>query len=239
MQKTNIPQKQKEINILALPIEERNVRTTLNIQKIRVEGLARIGAFKDLTLTAMVNEAIKDYCAKMNNTQQIDCMIRDTNGFWSNRDLSRVTKLLPVEIATKMLPYQVAYLYCNLKDTADRERVFTTLNLSDELKQINALNGVLQKASIFDGETLKGFNIYQLAIDLQAKLTELQYDYLQLKLGADSLEKLKERRPAIFPEVTIPNEAEKEETAAKSGEAEHAEKQDSELTDEESEALLA
>ena len=92
------------------------------------------------------------------------------------------------------------------KDQADRERTFTALTLNEELRQINALNGVLQKCSEFDGEKLKGYNIYQLAIDLKAKLTGLQYDYLNLKLGAASLQKLKERRPEIFPEVEMPSQ---------------------------------
>jgi hypothetical protein len=114
--------------------------------------------------------------------------------------------LLPVETAKAMIPYQIAYLYCNLKDTADRDRVFPALKLNNELKQINALNGVLQKASEFEGEKLKGYNIFQLAIDINAKLTLLQQEYLTLKLGADSMKQLKERNPSIFPEVDLPVE---------------------------------
>ncbi len=188
-------------DILAPPIEEITVRTTLNIQKSNAEALSRIGAFKNLSLTAMVNEALKDYSGKMNNVQTIDKMISKTNGFWFERDEDQVIMLLPIEVAKKMLPYQIAYLYCNLKDQADRERTFSALTLNEELKQINALNGVLQKCSEFDGEKLKGYNIYQLAIDLKAKLTGIQYDYLKLKLGTASLQKLEERRPDIFPEV--------------------------------------
>jgi len=100
---------------LAPPIEEIAVRTTLNIQKSNAEGLARTAASTGLSLTTMVNDALKDYNAKMNDVQAIDKMISATNGFWFERDEDNVIKLLPIEVAKKMLPYQIAYLYCNIK----------------------------------------------------------------------------------------------------------------------------
>ncbi len=71
-------------------MEELSERTTLKIRKSNLEAITRIGAFKNLTLTTMVNEALKDYSAKMNNVQQIDSMIRETNGFWFERDLAQL-----------------------------------------------------------------------------------------------------------------------------------------------------
>ncbi len=109
MQKAITSQEKENTNLVA-PIEEQFVRTTLNVQKSVMEGVTRIGAAKNLTLTTMTNEALKDYCAKMNNVQQIETMIRETNHFWFERDLSQVIKLLPVEAANAMLPYQTAYL---------------------------------------------------------------------------------------------------------------------------------
>ncbi len=195
-------------DLTAPPLEEISVRTTLNIQKSNMESLTRIGAFKNITLTTMLNEALKDYCAKMNNVQHIDNVIRETNGFWFERDLAYVLKLLPIEKAKSLLPYQKAYLYCNLKDTSDRNRVFTTLKLGDELRQINAYNEILQKASEFDGENLKGYNIYQLAIDIKAQMTELQYEYLRLKIGHEAILKLEQLNPNVFPKVILPEENE-------------------------------
>ncbi|MGE5574535.1 MAG: hypothetical protein ACM3UL_00215 [Ignavibacteria bacterium] len=222
MQKAVVSQEKENTNLVA-PIEEQFVRTTLNIQKSLMEGISRIGASKNLTLTVMTNEALKDYCAKMNNVQQIENMIRETNGFWFERDLSQVTKLLPIEVAKAMLPYQIAYLYCNLKDTADRERIFAALKLSDQLQQINAYNGLLQKVSQFDGEKLKGYNVYQLALDIRAKLTPLQCEYLTLKIGSDSMETLRQRRPDIFPEVTLQSQLNEETEAAEQSAAEESE----------------
>jgi hypothetical protein len=212
------PQKQgatqvAPFTLLTPPMEEVVVRTTLNIKNSNLQALARIGTCKKLTLTAMTNEALKDYSGKMNNVQQIDAMIRETNGFWFKRAIDQVLKMLPIDTAKIMLPYQIAYLYCNLKDTADRDCVFSALKLTDELQQINAYNGLLQKASQFDGEKLKGYNIYQLAVDVKAKLTPLQYEYLTLKIGSDSMEQLRERRPEIFPDDILPDESQKEETA--------------------------
>jgi hypothetical protein len=134
-------------------------------------------------------------------------MIKATNGFWFQRDLEDIQRLMPIKTAQGLLPYQIAYLYCNLKDNADRERVLTALQLNDELKQVNALNGILQKASEYDDDKLKGYNIYQLANDLQAKLTPLQHEYLKMKLGAEPLEKLEERRPDILPNFHLPRDA--------------------------------
>lgn len=231
MAQQNIPQKRNGAdklaqtkNYIAPPMEESSVRTTLYIKNSNLQALTRIGSGKNLTFTAMANEAMKDYCAKMNNVQQIDTMIRETNGFWYRRDLAQVVKLLPVEVAKAMIPYQIAYLYCNLKDTADKEQVFQVLKLVNELKQINALNGVLQKASEFEGERLIGYNIYQLAIDITAKLTLLQHEYLTLKLGSDSMKQLEERNPSIFPEVALQvelsDESDKEESAIDEAEQE-------------------
>ncbi|MGD6851106.1 MAG: hypothetical protein ACQCN6_03500 [Candidatus Bathyarchaeia archaeon] len=213
MSRTNIPQKQLNSTSLALPIEEQSVRTTLNIKKSNLEGLTRIGASKHLTLTAMTNEALKDFCAKMNNVQKIDYMISETNGYWSTRDLNRVLKLLPIETVKAMIPYQIASLYRRLRDNQDRERVFIALALTDELQQINALNDAIQKASIFEGEKLQSCNIYKLAIELKAKLTPLQLDYLTIVFGKDAMEILLKRRPDIIPDETLPDDSQKEEAA--------------------------
>jgi hypothetical protein len=58
MSKQSIPQKNNNSNLLAPPIEEVSVRTTLNIQKTTLEGMVKISEYKKLTFTAMTNEAL-------------------------------------------------------------------------------------------------------------------------------------------------------------------------------------
>lgn len=189
----------KELDTVS-PTENRRIKTSFNLQKTQLEGLAKISEIQKVTVTAMLDEAIADFLAKKSNTQEIDQMLRQTNGFWFERSLETVKTLLPKQKIEKLLPYAKAYLYFNLKDNADRERVFEALALSEELKEINAVNVILGKASMYKGDELKSYNLHIVANELRANLTPLQQDYLSLKIGKDAFAKLKERRPEMFPE---------------------------------------
>lgn len=183
------------------PTENRRKKTSLNILVNQLDESAKIAASRKLTLTAITDEAFADYIAKVNNVSEIDKMLQETNGFWFSRDLARVSQTLDAGKVGKLVPYQKAYLYQHLKDGEDRTKVFEHLGLDDELKQINAINEKLQEASIFKDNVLQGYNLYKIALNLRAKLTPLQIEYLQMKLGNDASVKLNERRPDLFPEL--------------------------------------
>ncbi len=193
-------EKTKEVETVA-PTENRRKKTSYNIQETQLDELAKIVVSRKLTLTAITDEAYADYIAKTNNTTEIDQMLKETNGFWFERSLFTVKQMMPTKKVEKLVPYQKAYLYCHLKDGADRERVFEELGLGEELKEINAINVNLQKASIFKDNDLKGYNLHIIANDLRAKPTTLQAEYLNMKIGNDAFAKLKKRRPDLFPEI--------------------------------------
>lgn len=200
---------QKQETALVEPIESRRLRTTLNLRKIHVDGLSKIAKDQKTTLTAMMDKALTIALSTFNNTSDIDRILRETNGYIFNRDLNRVTTFLSVEKAKDLTPYQKAYLYCNLKDIADRQRVFAALALDASLQEIDALNVILEKASRFKGEQFIGYNTYTIANEIRAPLTVLQLEYLQLKLGNEVIAKIQERIPEKFPELVC-RESDKE-----------------------------
>jgi len=200
---------QKQEISLVKPIENRRLRTTLNLLKTHTDGLSKIAQDQNITLTAMMDKALTIALSIFNNTSEIDLMLRETSGYLFNRDLERVKSCLSALIEKGMTPTQKAYLYCNLKDTSDRHRVFAALSLNEALQQIEAINGTLDKAARFNGDQFLGFNLYTIANELRAPMTILQLEYLTLKLGNEAIAKLQERIPEKFPNLNVSNESDK------------------------------
>lgn len=200
MENTN-PQTKSE-KVIA-PLEEKRVKTTVNLKQIHVDGLNKIAVAKAMTQTAIIDEAITVALSKFNDTTSIDKMLEDTNGFLFNRDIDRVLQMLPIEVAKKLAPSQLAYLYVGLKDSADRQRVFSALSLSNALDDINEINRCLETASKFIDGKLAGYNLSTLANQLKAKLSPLQKEYLLKKIGQSAFEALKERRQDLFLEKSV------------------------------------
>jgi hypothetical protein len=187
------------------PIEGKRIRTSLNLQQIHVDGLSKIAKFQNKTLTAIIDKALTIALSDFNKTTDIDTTLRETNGYIFSRDLDRVTRFLSIEMAKTLIPYQRAYLYCNLKDLADRQRVFKALALDASMQEIDAMNVVLDKAANFNGEQFLGYNVYTIANELRAPMTILQLEYLTLKLGSEAIAKLRERISEKFPDLNIAN----------------------------------
>lgn len=185
------------------PIESKRIRTSLNLQQIHVDGLSKIAKDQKITLTAMMDKALTTALSVFNDTSDIDRMLRETNGYIFNRDLYQVTKFIPAENAKNFPPYKKAYLYCNLKDAADRQRVFNHLALDAPLQEIDAINIILDKAARFNGDQFIGYNVHEIANELRAPMTILQFEYLQLKLGNEAIAKLQERIPDKFPDLNL------------------------------------
>lgn len=196
--------KEKE---LIEPVEDKRTRTTLNLRKTHLDGLSKIAKDQGTTVTAIIDKTLTFGLSVFNSTSDIDAMLSQTNGYIFNRDLERVLSILSVEKAKDMTPYQKAYLYCKLKDMADRQRVFTALKLEAPIEEIDAMNTVLDKAARFNGEQCMGYNVHALANEIRAVLTILQLEYLQLKLGSEAIEKLRQRIPEKFPNLENSKEA--------------------------------
>lgn len=195
------------------PTEGKRLPTTLKLLKSHVDGLSEIADARDLTKTAIIDEALSIAISKFNDTTFIDQMLRETSNFWFNRDLERVKQLMPIEKAKSLSPYQKAYLNFKLKDRADRQRVFEALSLVTELDQINTMNVVLEKASKLQDGKLLGFNVNRIAHEIRAKLTPLQVQYLRMKLGSESINKLQQLTINRFPKIEIFKEKSTEETS--------------------------
>lgn len=200
-------EKKSEIDLVKP--EDKRVRTTLNLRKTDMKELSKIAKDQNITLTTMMDKALTIAFSFYKNMSDIDRMLRETNGYIFNRDLERVKSCLSALIEKGMTPTQKAYLYCNLKDTADRQRVFDALSLNEALQQIEAMNGILDKAARFNGEQFVGFNLYTIANELRAPMTILQLEYLTLKLGNEAIVKLQERIPEKFPDLDVGNGSDK------------------------------
>ncbi len=187
------------------PIEGKRIRTSLNLQQIHVDGLSKIAKDQNKTLTAIIDKALTTALSVFNDCSNIDRTLKDTNGYIFSRDLYRVTLSMPLEKAKDLTAYQKAHFYCNLKDTADRQRVFNALALDASLQEIEAMNVVLDKAARFNGEQFIGYNVHTIAIELRAPMTILQLEYLTLKLGSEAIAKLQERIPEKYPDLNLGN----------------------------------
>lgn len=193
------------------PTEGRREKTSLNLLKINSDSLSKIANERKITQTMAVDEAISEWVAKATNTTDIDSMIKETNGFLFERDLSVVKAMLANKV-NKFGAYQIAHLYRKLKDKDDRVRVFQALGLVEPLKAIDEVNRILEKASDFNGSNFKGYVYFTLANEIRAELTHVQAEYLNMKIGIEAFEKLKERRPNIFPKLTCFTGEDREET---------------------------
>ena len=185
------------------PTEGKRLPTCLKLLKSHVDGLSEIADARGLTKTAIIDQALSVAISNFNDTTFIDQMLAETKNFWFTRDLERVKQLMPLEKAKNLSPYQKAYLNFKLKDLADRQRVFEALSLVTELDQISTMNAVLEKASKLQDGRLLGFNINKIAHEIRAKLTPLQVQYLTLKLGSETIEKLQQLTINKFPKIEI------------------------------------
>lgn len=200
MEKANEQTKSEKV---IAPIEEKRFKTTVNLKQINVDELDKIAVAKGMTQTAIIDEAISVAISKFNDTTSIDKMLVETNGFLFNRDLNRVLQMLPVEVVKKLSPSQLAYLYVGLKDSADRQRVFSAISLVNALDDINEVNRCLEAASKFIEGKLTGYNLSTLANQLKAVLSPLQKEYLLKKIGQTAFDALKEKRQEIFVEKSV------------------------------------
>ncbi len=203
-QMRNMSTKEKE---LIEPIEDKRLRTTLNLRKNHLDGLFKIAKDQRTTMTAIMDKALTYALSVFNSTSDVDAMLSQTNGYIFNRDLQRVMSVLPLTKAKDMTPYQKAYLYCKLRDMADRQRVFTALKLEAQIEEIDAMNTVLDKAARFNGEQCIGYNVHTIANEIRAPLTVLQLEYLQLKLGIEAIAKLQQRIPEKFSDLNLAKES--------------------------------
>lgn len=194
---------QKKEAIEIKPTETQRVRTTLNLRKTDVDGISKFAAERGATQTAIMDTVLDIALAELRNTKKIDQMLKDTNGFIFERDLAVVQRFLPPEEVKPLSAFQKAYLWFKLKDQKDRERVFDALGLTEEINEINVVSAILENASIFKDGIHVGYSTPKLANEMRAKLSPIQMEFLNLKIGNEAFAKLKEKRPDLFPEVNV------------------------------------
>lgn len=187
----------------AMPTEGKRLHTSLNLLISQADALSEIAEAKNMSKTSIIDEAIRTFLSKENETTKIDQMLSSTDGYWFERNLEQVTKLLPPDDAKKLLPKQKVHLYLKLKNDADRQRVFEALGLTTDLDEINTVNDWLKEVSKIQDGKLRGYNLNSLAHKVRAKLTPLQEKYLGAKLGKDSMEKLSQHINDKMPKAQI------------------------------------
>jgi hypothetical protein len=186
------------------PLEEATSRTTLILRQSIRDGVSKYAFAQKMTLADVIDELLSIGLSKANDTTAIDQMDGQTNNFIFSRDIARVKKLLPPEIAKKFLPYQIAYLYTKTKDPSDAEKLFAALQLEDKIDEISEVNRVLETASKFGKEgQLLGYNFATLANMQKARLSLLQSEYLALKIGQEACNNIQARRPDLFPKPNV------------------------------------
>jgi hypothetical protein len=203
-------EKTKTSEELTAPVEERRLRTSFNIRVRHADALSKIADAKGLTKTDIIDDALETEISKFYDTTAIDNMLNATNGFWFHRDLEKVKACLSQE-KIKLIPYKIAYLYCKLRNLADAQEVFNAAGLSKEMEDIDAVNMILDKAARIspDGH-LEGYKLAVVANGINMKLSQLQEEYLTLKLGKEAIEKIKQRTIDKFPKSKIFTESSQE-----------------------------
>jgi hypothetical protein len=199
------------------PTENRRKKTSFNLLQKNIENFSRCATARGITQTEAMDEAMTNWIAEMTNTSDIEQMIAKTNGFIFERNLDTVKAMLESKIA-KFGAFKTAYLYGRLKDKDDRSRVFAVLGLGDALKQIDEMNRILEKSSIFKGSEFTGYNEFTVSNELKAILTPLQAEYLKDKLGVEAFNKLKVQRPSVFSNETAEDLAAVEESVTDNSE---------------------
>lgn len=196
-------EKTKTSEELTEPVEERRIRTSFNIRMRHADALSKIADAKKLTKTDIIDNALETEISKFYDTTAIDNMLNATNGFWFHRDLEKVKACLSQE-KIKLIPYKIAYLYCKLRNPADAQEVFNATGLSKEMEDIDAVNMILDKATRIspDGHLI-GYKLAVVANGIHMKLSQLQEEYLTLKLGKEAIEKIKQRTIDKFPKIEM------------------------------------
>jgi hypothetical protein len=203
----------QEIELAELVAGKRD-RTSLNLKREHTNALSEIAKDRNLSKTAVMDLALDLAVRELNKTTIIDQMLEATRGYWFERNLAIVTEYLPPTECKNLTAHQKAYLYIKLNNQTDRQRVFETLELQNELDEIDLVNKILEGArKLKDGE-ITGFKIPQIANELRTPLSNLQVKYLQLIIDIDATEKLKKLaldkfpKNELFKETTPKDEAE-------------------------------
>lgn len=205
-------------------VEGKHVKTSVSLLQINFHSFSKLANEKKLSASAAMDEAVADWVAKYRNMGEIDRLLQETDNYIFARDLTKVAAIIDKPKAANFSAYQLSYLYRKLKDEKDRTRTFEALGLTDALRAFQEVDRILQKATIVNADgTFKAYNEYTIANELKAVQTPVQIEYLESKIGADALIKLKTQRPNVFPKVLSLSEEDTIAIAAQSGNSEPVE----------------
>ncbi len=213
LEQKNKENKEKEAEVAEL-MEGKRSHTSLNLKTVNVDALSEIAKDKNLSKTAMLDDALETAIRVYNNTQAIDHMVAETSDHWFDIDLDKVKRLLPEP--KKLTAYQRAYLYTKLRNE-DKTPVFKALGLEADLEEFDLINKFLETSRKVEDGKVTGFKIRMLANEIRTELTNLQVKYLQLTVGVDATEKVKKITRDKFPKNDAFNEAPPEPEAVELG----------------------
>lgn len=189
------------------PIGEQRLPSTNNFKKRHLEEFAKEAKARNVPRIDLMDEAFDDHFRKVNDTADIDRMDAETHGYWIERDLEVVKRILPIEICKTMPPYKKAYLYSKLRDATDRKRTFEALGLTKDWEELNLTASILDKAANRNKDgTIANYSLLQVANEIRIELSQIQIEHLQIVLGQKSVEAIRERAKGKFPELQLDEE---------------------------------
>lgn len=186
--------------------QDRDTITVRVPRKLRNE-IDRLAKEKKVSRNQMCSELIDVGIGISKDMSNIRKALKECKGWFDELLIDKLAKKLKKE---KLNLYQKAYLAYKLS-IEQRTELFKKIGLTDELEEAYTIDTVLSKSKAKEkGDS--GYNLYQVANNLNFKLSDFGQEYLSWYIGNDGIEKIKELKPDILPSHEVELEFEEEET---------------------------
>lgn len=185
--------------------QDRDTITVRVPRKLRNE-IDRLAKEKKVSRNQMCSELIELGIGISKDMSNIRKALKESKGWLDELVIDKLVKKLKKE---KLNLYQKAYLSYKLT-IEQRNELFKKIGLTDELEEAYTIDIVLSKAKAKKkGDS--GYNLYQVANNLNFNLSDFGQEYLSWYIGNDGIEKIKELKPDILPSPEVELEFDEEE----------------------------
>lgn len=179
---------------------------TVRVPRKLRNQIDRLAKEKKVSRNQMCSELIDVGIGISKDMSKIRKALKECKGWFDELVIDKLAKKLKKE---KLNLYQKAYLAYKLS-IEQRNELFKKIGLTDELEEAYTIDTVLSKSKAKEkGES--GYNLYQVANNLNFKLSDFGQEYLSWYIGNDGIEKIKELKPDILPSTETEIEFDEEE----------------------------
>ena len=185
--------------------QDRDTITVRVPRKLRNE-VDRLAKEKKVSRNQMCSELIDVGIGISKDMSNIRKALKECRGWFDELVIDKLAIKLKKE---KLNLYQKAYLAYKLS-IEQRTELFKKIGLTDELEEAYTIDTVLSKAKEKKKDD-SGYNLYQVANNLNFKLSDFGQEYLSWYIGNDGIEKIKELKPDILPSPEVELEFDEEE----------------------------